>query len=122
MAVHRNVPPLLVAVAVLLLVLGAAPVARAQQQRAVLAFLPSGGDNNPKPVLDRLDARPQLALGLVSATQGRYSPAQAVLDMSAGSRTSAAVYDPSDPPDLELVVGGDGSGFIFGWSKVLERA
>lgn len=123
MAVHRNVPPLLVAVAVLLLVLGAAPVARAQQQpRAVLAFLPSGGDNNPKPVLDRLDARPQLALGLVSATQGRYSPQQAVLDMSAGSRTSAAVYDPSDPPDLELVVGGDGSGFIFGWSKALERA
>jgi hypothetical protein len=123
MAVHRNVPPLLVAVAVLLLVLGAAPAARAQQQpRAVLAFLPSGGDNNPKPVLDRLDARPQLALGLVSATQGRYSPEQAVLDMSAGSRTSAAVYDPSDPPKLELVVGGDRSGFIFGWSKVLDRA
>jgi hypothetical protein len=123
MAVHRNVPPLMVAVAVLLLVLAAAPAARAQQQpRAVLAFLPSGGDNNPKPVLDRLDARPLLALGLVSATQGRYSPEQAVLDMSAGARTSAAVYDPSDPPKLELVVGGDGSGFIFGWSKVLARA
>jgi hypothetical protein len=123
MAVHRNVTPLMVAVAVLLLVLGTAPAARAQQQpHAVLAFLPSGGEDNPKPILDRLDARPQLALGLVSATQGRYSPVQAVLDMSAGSRTSAAVYDPHDPPDLELVVGGDGSGFIFGWSKVLERA
>jgi hypothetical protein len=122
MAVHRRVPSFTAAVAVLLLALGGAAPARAQQPRAVLAFLPSGGDDNPKPVLDRLDARPQLALGLVSATQGRYSPEQAVLDMSAGSRTSAAVYDPSGPPDLELVVGGDGSGFVFGWSKVLERA
>jgi len=122
MAILRKVPSFTAAVAVLLLALGGAAPARAQQPRAVLAFLPSGGDDNPKPVLDRLDARPQLALGLVSATQARYSPEQAVLDLSAGSRTSAAVYDPRDPPDLELVVGGDGSGFIFGWSKALERA
>jgi hypothetical protein len=122
MALHRNVPPLVAAVAVLLLALGAAAPARAQTPRAVVAFLPAGGDDNPKPVIDRLDARPQLALGLLSATQGRYSPEQAVLDMSAGTRTSAAVYDPSDPPPLELVVGGDGSGFIFGWSKVVKRA
>ena len=122
MAVLRNVPPSMAAIAVLLLALGAAAPARAQQPRAVLAFLPSGGDDNPKPVLDRLDARPQLGLGLVSATQSRYSPEQAVLDLSAGSRTSAAVYDPPELPDLELVVGGDRSGFIFGWSRVLERA
>jgi len=122
MAVHLNVPRFTAAFAVFLLALGGAAPARAQQPRAVLAFLPSGGDDNPKPVLDRLDARPQLALGLVSATQARYSPEQAVLDLSAGSRTSAAVYDPRDPPDLELVVGGDRSGFIFGWSKALERA
>ncbi|MGI9097359.1 MAG: hypothetical protein ACR2H2_02495 [Solirubrobacteraceae bacterium] len=122
MAILRKVPSFTAAVAVLLLALGGAAPARAQQPRAVLAFLPSGGDDNPKPVLDRLDARPQLALGLVSATQARYSPEQAVLDLSAGSRTSAAVYDPRDPPDLELVVGGDRSGFIFGWSKALERA
>jgi hypothetical protein len=88
----------------------------------VLAFLPTGGQNNPKPVLDRLDARMQLALGLMSATQGRYTPQQEVLDISSGSRTSAAVYDPRDPPPLQLVVGGDGSGFIFGWSKVRKRA
>jgi hypothetical protein len=123
MAVPRYAPPLVAAVAVLLLVLAGAPPAGAQMQpRAVLAFLPSGGEDNPKPVLERLDARLQFALGLVSATQGRYAPEQAVLDMSAGSRTSAAVYDPPEPPKLELVVGGDGSGFIFGWSKALERA
>jgi hypothetical protein len=121
MAVHRNAPPLMAAVAVLLLALAAAAPAGARP-RAVLVFLPAGGDDNPKPVLDRLDVRPQLALGLVGATQGRYSPQQAALDMSAGSRTSAAVYDPNDPPRLELVVGGDGSGFIFGWSKAVERA
>jgi hypothetical protein len=122
MAVHRTCPLLVAAVAVLLLALAAPAPAQARQPRAVLAFLPSGGNDNPKPVIERLDARPSLALGLVSATQGRYSPEQAVLDMSAGSRTSAAVYDPSDPPPLELVVGGDGSGFVFGWSKVVKRA
>ncbi len=128
MAVHPKLPPVVAALAVLLSALAAAGPAQAQQRaaaqgpRAVLAFLPSGGDDNPKPVLDRLDARPALALGLVSATQGRYSPQQALLDITAGSRTSAAVYDPVQAPDLELVPGGDGSAFIFGWSKVLERA
>jgi hypothetical protein len=98
-----------------------APGADARGPRAVLAFLPAG-DNDPKPVLDRLDQRPRFALGLVSATQGRYTPEQTVLDISAGSRTSRAVYDPKTPPHLELVVGGHGSGFIFGWSQALKRA
>ncbi len=124
MALLRNVPPLAAAVAFLLAsLLAAAPApARAQERHAVIAFLPEGGDDNPGEIIDRLAARPELALGLYSATQGRYSPEQAVLDMSAGSRTSAAVYDPSDPPELELVRAGDRSGFVFGWSKVLERA
>jgi hypothetical protein len=122
MAVPLRFLPVVAALAVLPAALGAARPAQAAQPRAVLAFLPSGGEDNPKPVLDRLDARPQLALGLVSATQGRYSPAQAVLDMTAGSRTSAAVYDPVTAPTIELVTGGDRSGFIFGWSKVVKRA
>lgn len=101
---------------------GAASASGAGDARAVLAFLPSGGDNNPEPVLERLDARPPLALGLVSATQGRFDREQMVLDMTSGSRTSRAVYEPPTPPRLELVVGADGSGFIFGWSKALRRA
>ena len=124
-ALSAHAPRLAAVVALLLLAAAgtAAPVAaQAREPRAVLAFMPDGGDENPDPVLDRLDARPQLALGLISATQGRYTPEQALLDITAGSRTSAAVYDPRTPPRLELVVGGDGSGFIFGWSKVLERA
>jgi hypothetical protein len=117
-----RVPTLLAACALLLGGVAVPADAQAREPRALLAFLPAGGQNNPKPVLERLDARRQFALGLMSATQGRYTPQQEVLDISAGSRTSAAVYDPEDPPELELVVGGDGSGFIFGWSKVRKRA
>jgi hypothetical protein len=98
-----------------------APGADAHGPRAVLAFLPAR-ENDRKPVLDRLDERRQFALGLVSATQGRYTPEQTVLDISAGSRTSRVVYDPKTPPDLELVVRSDGSGFIHGWGRALKRA
>jgi hypothetical protein len=124
MPVLSPAPQLLAVLALLLTLasLAAASPAGAAPSRAVLAFLPEGGDDNPDPVLDRLDARPQLALGLVSATQGLYSPEQMLLDITAGSRTSAAVYNTRRPPQLELVVGGDGSGFIFGWSQVLSRA
>ena len=115
----------LAGVALLVLVLAGLAVASpagARSSRAVLAFLPEGGEDNPEPVLDRFEARPRLALGLVSATQGRYSPEQMMLDISAGSRTSPNVYEPRTPPDLELVPTGDGGGFIFSWRKVLERA
>src|SRR5204863_6365621 len=93
----------------------AAPAAaRASASRAVLAFLPKGGDDNT--VLDRLDARPQLALGLVSATQGHYTPQQALLDITQGSRTSIAVYRPRTTPRVELAPGG--GAFIANWSRV----
>jgi hypothetical protein len=110
--------------AALALAVVAAPAAAAatSERRVVLAFLPEGGDNNPEPVLTRLEARTRFAIGLVSATQGRSSPEQMVLDLSAGSRTSQRVYDPPTPPPLELVVGGDRSGFIFGWAKAADRA
>lgn len=100
----------------------APPAAAAVAPRAVLAFLPEGGDDNPAPVLERLDERRALALGLLSATQGRFSAQQMMLDISAGARTSRAVYSPEEPPRLELVVGGDGSGFVFGWRRAVERA
>ena len=109
-----------------------APVARADASasaqgdarapRAVLAFLPAGVDEKSNSVLDRLDQRRQLALGLVSATQGRYTPEQMMLDISAGSRTSRLLYDPKTPPDLELAVEQSGSGVLLGWTEALERA
>lgn len=100
----------------------AAAASGVRDARVVLAFLPSGGDDNPRPVLERLGERPALALGLLSPTQGQFSGPQMMLDISAGSRTSRAVYTPEAPPDLELVAGADGTGFIFGWSQALERA
>jgi hypothetical protein len=120
----RHVPRLAAVVALLLVLTGIAGTepAAARSPRAVLAFLPTGGDDNPDSVFDRLDARPRLALGLMSATQGAYSPAQMMLDITAGSRTSQSVYHPHLPPFLQLIVGGDGSGFIFGWNKALDRA
>ena len=118
--VSRAAVALALALALAALV-GATP-ADARSPRAVLAFLPAGGDDNPAPVLERLRAREQLALGLLSATQSRYSPQQMILDISAGSRTSATVYDPNEAPELELVPGGDGSGFVFGWSQARKRA
>jgi len=110
-----------VALALALVALVAATPADARSPRAVLAFLPAGGDDNPAPVLDRLQAREQFALGLMSATQSRYRPQQMILDISAGSRTSATVYDPNEAPELGLVPGGDGSGFVFGWSQALKQ-
>jgi hypothetical protein len=124
MPVPAHVPRLAAVVALLLTLAGLAAAApsAARAPRAVLAFLPSGGERDPDAVPDRLAARPRLAIGLVSATQGRYSPEQTMLDVSAGSRTPAAVYDPPDPPQLDLVVGADRSGFIRGWSRVRKRA
>ena len=100
----------------------AGAAAGARDSRVVLAFLPAGGDDNPKPVLERLDERTALAIGLSSATQGRLDRDQMVLDITSGSRTSRAVYEPPTPPKLELVRGGDGTGFIFRWSMALARA
>lgn len=121
---HAAALPWLAALALSCAGLLAASVAPAgaAEPRVVLAFLPQGGDDNPDPVLDRLEARAPFAIGLVSATQGRSSPEQMVLDVSSGARTSRAVYEPEEPPPLELVVGGDRSGFIFGWARALDRA
>src|SRR5687767_9634439 len=88
----RCVAAALLTVLVALFVGGAWPAhaVGASDARAVVAFLPAGGDDNPKPVLERLDVRTALALGLVSATQGRFDREQMVLDMTSGSRTSRA--------------------------------
>jgi len=107
------------------LTLNAAPAAA--QPRAVLAFLPAAeqppADTTlPRPsVLDQLDAHPELSLGLSSATQGRYDPQQAVLDITQGARTSAAAYDERDPATVDFLASVDGAR-MFGWPDVLARA
>lgn len=68
---------------------------------------------------------PQLSIGVLSATQGAYSPAQLVLDMSQGARVSPSAYASSTPPALALVPQNatsthraPGKGQVQGWSQV----
>ena len=87
---------------------------------AVIAFLdaPEGAEVPP---LEQIGAREELALGLMSATQGPYTVRQTLLDMSAGNRTSKSTYEPSGIPFLGMQsVGGEWR--IEGWGRALERA
>jgi hypothetical protein len=99
----------------------------AAQPRAVLAFLPAPEKPQvdptvPRPsVLDELNAHPELSLGLSSATQGRYDAEQALLDITQGTRTSAAAYDRRDPGKLDFVPAVTGAR-LFGWPDVAARA
>jgi hypothetical protein len=106
-----------------------APVAAAADDapRVLVAFLPleerPEDPDAPAPpsILERLDQREQLSLGLSGATQGRYSQAQALLDITQGTRVSAAAYDSPDPPDLAFYDTGPGALFQ-GWLAARSRA
>ncbi len=105
--------------------------AAAEGERSVtLAFWPQpqaeardeAADADGAPgVLTALDERGALSLGLTGATQGRYDPAQALLDLSAGTRTSIAAYSPDDPPELAFYREG-GGGLFQGWLAARARA
>jgi hypothetical protein len=98
-----------------LLVCVATPAAHAavpaSAQRAILAFLPDRdrGIETPQPgdpgfdppsILSTLNSEPKLALGISSATQGRYEQSQAMLDITQGTRVSTAAYTPRSAPVL----------------------
>jgi hypothetical protein len=107
-----------------------APIAAAATpgRSALIAFLPVESDPppgvQPPSVLSLLDGHPELALGMVSATQSGYSPQQALLDLTAGTRTSRGTYHPSDPPDLSLLPTGPAGrpGLIVNWLAAVARA
>jgi hypothetical protein len=120
---RRLLPLLLVALAGGAL---AAPAAAASRTTAVIAFLP--GQYGPQPpgvvppqVGDLIDAHPQLALGMLSATQSGYSPQQALLDLTAGTRTSRSTYNPQTPPEL-FPMPVNGSGLTVNWLAAVARA
>jgi hypothetical protein len=73
-------------------------------------------------VLDRLAGHPALALGMASATQAIYDPAQALLDISQGARIQMNRYRPATPPELDLDVASHGPSAIGGWPLALARA
>ncbi|HEU4701950.1 MAG TPA: hypothetical protein VFS37_05650 [Conexibacter sp.] len=97
------------ACALLALSTGAAAAERAvQRPTALIALLPVDLEQ-PPPGVQRpsvavlIDGHPELALGMLSATQSGYSPQQALLDVTAGTRTSRGTYDPHEPPDMSLL-------------------
>lgn len=87
-------------------------------------------------VASLIDGHPELALGLISATQSGYSPEQALLDVSSGTRTSRGTYSPKEPPPMSLLPIGDGrppadgggpaptsgQGLIVNWLAAVMRA
>jgi hypothetical protein len=98
---------------------------------ALIALLPQDLQKPPPGVLrpsvaDLIDGHPELALGMLSATQSGYSPQQALLDITAGTRTSRGTYDPHTPPDMSLLPlgprDGVGRGLIVNWLAAVARA
>ena len=90
-----------VLITIVLLLAASAPAA-AQERRAVIAFYPgtpAGGTG----VLEKLQTRPQLSVGLLGATQGPYSVRQTLLDISQGHRLSRSGYEPQELTDMRLV-------------------
>lgn len=115
----------------------ALPGRAAAESSAVLALMPLSpntpagveplpdqeppGDTGLPEVLGYLDGHPQLALGAISATQSGYSQVQALLDITAGTRTSKSTYNPKTPPDLRFLPDGRG-GLINDWLAAVLRA
>jgi hypothetical protein len=91
----------------------------------VIALFPSElspAHTTVESVLDRLAGHPALALGMASATQAVYDPAQALLDISQGARIQMNRYTPATPPELDLDVASHGPSSIGGWPLALARA
>lgn len=102
-----------------------APAPASAAPRAVIAFLPQTepGPVARTPILETLDARKDLALGLSGATQGSYRREQAFLDMTQGTRTSSAAYEPRLPIELTFFPDEDGgTAQMLGWPDILTRA
>ncbi|MBJ7347004.1 MAG: hypothetical protein JHC87_00365, partial [Thermoleophilaceae bacterium] len=87
-----------------------------------LAFMP-GPVRTPRPLLlEDLQRQQGFATGLLSATIGRYSPAQMMLDISQGTRVASGLYRPSAPPVPAMALGQFGAGRIVGWEGYRARA
>jgi hypothetical protein len=109
------------------LALAPATSAAAGGPSVLLAFLPAAAPTTGHPRPDRLlrafAAQPALDFGLLSATQGNYSPEQELLDVTQGIRVSPTAYRPNLPRPLRLVAsGGRGRGRIAGWRAAVHRA
>ncbi|MFZ1153574.1 MAG: hypothetical protein WAN93_01575, partial [Solirubrobacteraceae bacterium] len=75
---------------------------------ALVVFLgpgqPLAGHSEGDVVERELAAVPTLSTAILSATQGAYTTAQLVLDITQGARVSSSAYKPAAPPFLSLPV------------------
>ncbi len=62
-----------------------------------------------------------LSVGIMSASQGRYSSAQLLLDISQGARVASSFYSTPSPPALSPTPSGSGA-TIAGWRAARRRA
>lgn len=103
--------------------------------RVLIVFLPGQIKEVPPPgavgaapkrsaaqtVTEQLAAHSQLSIGLSSPVQGRYIAAQALLDITQGTRISLSSYSPELPPPMLLVPDQRGA-YFRGWMAVEKRA
>lgn len=124
----RLLAALLAALACALVAAAPASAAPADDRTtALIALLPVDLEQPPPGVVrptvaSLIDGHPELALGMLSATQSGYSPEQSLLDIGAGTRTSRGTYSPTDPPEMSLLPTTGGSGLIVNWLAAVARA
>jgi hypothetical protein len=74
------------------------------------------------PFIERVAATPGVtAVGYVSAIQGKNSPEQVLLDVSAGARVQTSLYKDDLPEHVTLAPEGS-AGRINAWPQIAARA
>ncbi len=94
----------------------AAPGGTAAGRSALIVFLDAG---------ERSLAAAGMSVGILSASQGTYSPAQLQLDITQGARIATSAYGTPAPAPLSLSLGEPGCGqgaCIAGWPAARARA
>jgi hypothetical protein len=86
---------------------------RSRHGSVVLAFVPTDET--------ALASIPGMSVGIMSATQGSYTPEQLLLDITQGARVARSAYSPTDPPAISLQTLGV-AGRITGWQAARRRA
>ena len=86
---------------------------RSRQGSVVLAFVPTDET--------ALASLPGMSVGIMSATQGSYTPGQLLLDITQGARIARSAYSPTDPPAMSLRTLG-ATGAITSWQAARRRA
>src|SRR2546429_9309336 len=94
----------------------AQPTLPAPAPRALLVFLAPGGPS-AEPALARARG---MSVGIMSASQGPFTAAQMLLDITQGTRVASSAYKQGHPPLLALRVSGAG-GAIEGWAAARRR-